>query len=329
MQLPPLPLIDGVFIIDNSGLEDLKCPRLFQYKQLNRKVAASSRAGANFGSTIHRGLETRYNRCGANSVDSITSIAIEADMLAWLTENPQPDMDFRNYNHACKMMAVYNSIYKNEQFKIVTAPATGKPIIEASFCLPFGEIEVEQRLGDAVLPSKHVPIYYSGKIDLGIQDNNGIWSFDHKTAFQFGEGFDKQMGMDGGQLGYCWALGQVLGTKPQGYIIDAIRVRRPKKQDEFGGIDCIDGTDFKRVPYYVSQDMLNEWREDVMQLIQNIFDYHANSHFPRHRWNCTNKFGVCDFYDVCSTPRAQRDMILESSLFEENTWSKGLKTENK
>ena len=133
--------------------------------------------------------------------------------------------------------------------------------------------------------------------------------------------------MDGGQLGYCWALGQVTGVKPQGYIIDAIRVRRPRKQDEFGGVDCIDGTDFKRTPYYVSQDMLDEWREDVLTLIKNIFDYHAAGYFPRHRWNCTNKFGMCDFYDVCSTPRAQRDMILESGQYEENKWTKGLKTE--
>lgn len=337
MQLPHIPLIDGAFIIDNSGLEDLKCPRLFQYKQLNRKVAANARAGANFGSTIHRGLETRYNRCGSNLVDATTAIHIEADMLAWLTENPQPDMDFRNYNHACKMMAVYNNIYKNEQFKIVVSPSSGKLVIEASFCLPFGSV-VKHRDDNHWFVTKEQnppassdfavhPIYYSGKIDLGIQDNNGIWSFDHKTAFQFGESFDKQMGMDGGQLGYCWALGQVLGTKPQGYIIDAIRVRRPKKQDEFGGIDCIDGTDFKRTPYYVSQDMLDEWREDTMQLIRNIFDYHANGHFPRHRWNCTNKFGMCDFYDVCSTPRAQRDMILESAMYEENIWNKGMKTE--
>lgn len=329
MNLPPLPLVGGAFIIDNSGLEDLKCPRLFQYKQLNRKVAANARAGANFGSTIHRGLETRYNRCGPNRVDELTKVAIDADMLAWLAENPQPDMDFRDYNHACKMMAVYNNIYQNEQFKIVVSPTTSKPIIEASFCLPFGEIRLKEPNPNLPNGGWFIPIYYSGKIDLGIQDNNGIWSFDHKTAFQFGESFDKQMAMDGGQLGYCWALGQVLGVKPQGYIIDAIRVRRPKKQDEFGGIDCIDGTDFKRTPYYVTDDMLAEWREDVMQLIKNIFDYHASGHYPRHRWQCTNKFGMCDFYDVCSTLRNQREMVLESGMYEENTWSKGLKTDNK
>lgn len=309
--MKPLPLIDGCFLIDNSGLEKLKCPRMFEYSELERKVPVAERAGANFGSTIHRGLETRYKRVGTGLVDDVTKVAIEGEMLAWLTENPQPENDFRNYNHACKMMQVYNSIYPKEDFKILSNKE-GKPIIEATFALPFSEVE-------------NTPLIYCGKIDLGIEDRNGIWSFDHKTAFQFGDTFDKQLAMDGGQLGYCWALQQVTGQQPQGYIIDAIRVRRPTKKDEFSEKSCIDGTDFKRTPYYVSQDMLDEWRNDVLTLVQNIFAYHANGHFPRHRWNCTNKFGLCDYYDVCSTVTQQREQILNGSLFEDNQWTKGLK----
>jgi hypothetical protein len=324
MTLTLLPLTDGAFLIDNSDLEKLRCPRAFQYSELNRRSAIAERAGANFGSTIHRGLETRYNNVGTNEVDDLTKVKIEADMLAWLSENPQPENDFRNYNHACKMMAVYNNIYKKEEFEILKNQA-GKPIIEATFALPFGEIPATESLYVNQGTDDLVPIIYCGKIDLGIEDHNGIWSFDHKTSFQFGDTFDKQMAMDGGQLGYCWALSQVTGKKPQGYIIDAIRVRRPSKKDEFSEKSCIDGTDFKRTPYYVSQDMLDEWKADVLALIQNIFAYHAAEHFPRHRWNCTNKYGMCDYYDVCSCPREQRDMILNGSLFEENTWTKGLK----
>lgn len=328
MNLPPLPLVDGCFLIDNSGLEKLKCPRAFQYSELNRKSAAAERAGANFGSTIHRGLETRYGLAGTEVVNETVACSINNAMQQWLQENPQPESDFRNFNHACKMMQVYNNIYKKEEFKILTNQQ-GKPIIEATFALPFGSITVNDKYNPNSITGfdqHQVPIIYCGKIDLGIEDHNGIWSFDHKTAFQFGDTFDKQMAMDGGQLGYCWALSQVTGKKPQGYIIDAIRVRRPTKKDEFTEKSPIDGTDFKRTPYYVSQDMLDEWKKDVLTLIQNVFAYHANNHFPRHRWNCTNKFGLCDFYDVCSTNQEQRDMILNGSLFEENTWSKGLKT---
>ncbi len=321
--MKPLPLIDGAFIIDNSGLEKLKCPRAFEYSELERKTPVAEKAGANFGSTVHRGLETRYQLCGGNAVTPDKQILINSAMADWLEENPQPPNDFRNFNHACKMLETYNHIYKKEDFKILTNQQ-GKPIIEASFALPFGSVTLFDHSPSNRL---EIPVYYSGKIDLGIEDHNGIWSFDHKTAFQFGEAFDKQMAMDGGQLGYCWALSQVTGKKPQGYIIDAIRVRRPLKRDEFSDKVSIDGTDFKRIPHYVSQDMLDEWRKDVLCLIKNIFDYHTNGHFPRHRWNCTNKFGMCDYYDICSTVIGQREQILNSSLFEENKWSKGLKIE--
>lgn len=310
--MKPLPLLDGAFLSDNSGIEKLRCPRMYEYSEIERRSPVADRAGANFGSTIHRGLETRYNLVGIDSVPESTNTAIESAMHEWLQEHPQPEQDFRDFNHACKMMRVYNRIYGKEMFEILKTPS-GKPIIEATFALPLDTID-------------NIPIIYTGKIDLGIKDHNGVWSFDHKTTFQFGDTFDAQMSMDGGQLGYCWALGQTLGVKPQGYIIDAIRVRRPKKRDEFGGVDCIDATDFKRTPFPVTDDMLAEWREDTLSLIKNIFDYNKAGKFPRHRWQCTNKFGICEYFEVCNTRRDQREIILQSGLFEENSWSAGLKT---
>ena len=307
----PLPLVDGAFIIDNSSIEKWKCPRAWEYNELHGRTPADARAGANFGSTVHRGLETRYKVCGRDEVTPDATSMIEAAMHGWLESSPQPENDFRNFDHACKMLRVYNQIYRKEGFTILKN-SNGKPIIEASFALPFGRV-------------MDTPIIYSGKIDLGIEDNNGIWSHDHKTAFQFGDTFTKQMSMDGGQIGYCWALGQATGRRPAGYIIDAIRVRKPSVRASFTGEAPIDATDFTRTPYYVTPDMIEEWKSDVLAIITDIFLAHSRNHFPRHRWQCTNKFGPCDYFDVCSTPRAQRHLVLASNLFVANTWTKGLK----
>ena len=335
MNLPPLPLVDGCLIFDNSSIEKYRCPRLWQYSELDLKSPVAARAGANFGSTIHRGLETRYNVCGTEPVDAPAVITLESAMFRWLEEHPQPEQDFRNFDHACKMMRVYNKIYGREAFRIIPN-AHGKPLIENSFLFPFAFwdghdvnpwTQDHDKAQDMVLAGLS-PIYYSGKLDLGIEDNNGIWSFDHKTAFMFGEGFAKQMAMDGGQLGYTWALQQTTGRQPRGYIIDAIRVRRPTVKQGFTGESPIDATDFSRTPYDVTPDMLDEWRLDVMQIMKSILLNHTAGHFPRHRWQCVNKYGMCEFYDVCSTPRAQRDMVLNSGMFEENKWSKGLKTQS-
>lgn len=114
MTLPQLPLLDGCFLIDNSSLEKMKCPRLWEYSELRLRSAVAEKAGANFGSTIHRGLETRYGLVGAGPLTDHAINEIESAMRAWLNENPQPPGDFRDFNHACKMMRVYNQIYPQE-----------------------------------------------------------------------------------------------------------------------------------------------------------------------------------------------------------------------
>lgn len=367
-----LPIIDGALFFDNSALENLACPRKFYYKVIERIVKSGTSAGANFGSTVHRGLETRYKLCNTSPViydkqikcdkckgtgqfsdvlnatwqtcsvcqgsgSSSAPVQINFSMLEWLDAHPQPQTEFRNYGHACNMLAVYNQQYGQEAFKILTTPE-GKPLVEASFALPFALLvkfeeyytvfewdgdEDFYRLQKQAAASRGmfcIKVYYTGKIDLGIEDNSGIWSFDHKTAFQFGDGFLQQMDMDAGQLGYMWALQQVTGKQACGYIIDAIRVRRPKKSDDpMAG--SIDATDFFRRPFFKPQETLLEWRKNVLSIILNIANMVEQGDFPMHRSQCISKYGACEFIDVCSTPPSQRDLIKNSGMYEENKWS--------
>jgi hypothetical protein len=326
-----LPLTDGAFLIDNSGIEQLRCPRLFQYSFIRRRSLVSAKAGRNFGSGEHVGLARRYLECNGNAcTESAFNQACE-DMRVYFDENPQPMQDFRDYNHACVVLRAYNEVYGNEPFEIVRNQQ-GELIVEKSFMLPFCCVALLDgvvitkfedfdlfRNGSPLLPLYKV--YYCGKLDLGIRDGHGLWVMDHKTTFQFGDTFDKQMQMDGGQIGYCWALSQVTGEKPRGYIIDAIRVRRPKREDIFTGAAPCDASDFKRMPFFITDDTIQEWRRDTEALIQDIFTHELRDYYPRHRWHCTNKFGTCDFFDVCSVSQASRESALASGLFEDNEWS--------
>lgn len=328
-----LPLIDGAFLIDNSAIEKLKCPRCFQYNQLYSKVAANAKAAPNFGQGVHRGLETRYKLVGTSLVDKPTSALIVSAMQQHFDENPQPASDFRDFGHACKVVDVYNHIYKTESFEILKNHE-GKPVIEASFMLPFAiklpndneVIPWENQAIEKITEYGWMPIYYCGKIDLGIRDYNAIWSFDHKTAFQYGDSWEAQMAVDGGQRGYVWALEQILGQKVAGYIIDGIRIRRPRVKDEFTGEASVDGTDFKRKPVYTPPEDIEEWKNDTLAILGDIFHYAERGYFPKHRWQCVGKYGICEYYDVCSMPESQRDTVLNSNLFEPNIWTKGLKT---
>lgn len=307
-----IPLLNGAFLIDNSGIELLRCPRLFLNVFLRRRVLASAKAGRNFGSTLHIGWATRYSLLGPKRVDPLTEGAIRSAMYGWLEANPQPIEDFRNYAHACNVMGVYNQHYQDEPFEVVANPSDGKMIVEKPFALPFGLVD-------------GIPIIYIGKIDIGIRNTEGVWSFDHKSAFQFGRTFEAQMQQDGGQLGYTWALKNILGpdVKVNGYIIDAVRIRRPRKEDRYSdsGGPPVDASDLLRIPYHVSDDALAEWQDDTTELIRSIFHYCRTDKFPRHRWHCTNKYGTCDMYDVCSLPRGARENALYGNMYEPNTWS--------
>src|SRR6267142_3078694 len=310
--IPTLPLVNGAFLIDNSTLEKLKCPRLYQLEPLNKRVLADAKAGRNFGSTLHRGWEVRSKLCGNKAVNSDYVPLINNAMLEWLNDNPQPLEDFRNFNHACEVMRVYNNYYKDEPYKILINPKTLDPLVECSFALPLGTVW-------------NTPVLWCGKLDLLTEWDTGVWAGpDHKTTFQFGENWEKSMMTDSGQCGYTWAARQVLGpsVKVNGYIIDGVRIRAPRKKDLYDeDKPPVDKTDFKRIPYYVSDDDIEEWKEDTLALIADIFHHHSRSFFPRSRPHCVGKFGPCDMFNICTLPRARRHDALMGTAYEDNHWS--------
>lgn len=300
---------DGSISLDNSNIEQLQyCPRSWLLKYGLKRISAAPSAGRNFGSGLHEGWAIRYRTCGENEVFQTTEATIVTEMLKFFQANPQPESDFRNPDHAVTVMKAYNRHYKMEPFKILTA--NGSPICESSFKLLIGEIN-------------GVKVYYTGKIDLGIQDTTGLWVMDHKTAFQFGRHFEMEMARDTGQLGYCWSFWKLFGTLPTGYITNAVRIRRPKKEDEYCGVAPCDHTDFKRLVTCVTEEQLVEFTETVLTWASLLLWHSERNNFPRvsGKRGCIGKYGPCDYYDLCNAPIAAREGILSSSNFIDNKWS--------
>lgn len=316
--LPPLSLVDGAFLIDNSSLEHFQaCRRFYELADIRHYCVSASRAGRNFGSAMHVGWKRRY-LYGSNRPSSAHFETVLNDMREYFDANPPPTDDFRSFAHAERMMNAYLDFYGNEPFKILTTPS-GEPFVERSFAFELGTVQ-------------NVPIVYTGRIDLALENNDGVWNLDHKTTFQYGSGFDDDMAVNGGQIGYVWATRKVLGTHTNGYIINGVRVRRPSKASKYvdsNGPDAsVFNEDFKRMPFFVSDDCIEEWRTDVLALITDLFFNHDRGFFPKSRKACVTKYGRCDFYECCSAPIASRQSILDSSLFQINEWSPLNKTTN-
>ncbi len=328
-KLPELrllpPLVDGgnpVLLIDNSTLDLYTCPREGEYAHIRNWVANNEKAALNFGAACHEGWRWRYTVCGSAKLDEPAQLAQNEIIQRHFDAKPQPENDHRQPSLALECMARYNDLYQQEQWEIVKNPKTGKRAVEQSVMCFLATMPIVALDGHT---SNLVDVYYTGRIDLIISDCHGLWCMDHKTTFQFGESFSSTMSMTDQMPGYAWAWQQMTGELLTGYIINAIRVRRPTPaaqlaEDFFriGGKD----TDFQRLPFYLNQDRIDEWKENAIARVETILHHHAIGNFPMNRTQCVRKWGKCQFFDVCSAQRGSRlDILEQTQAYIQNDWS--------
>ena len=326
--MTPLPLIDGALHIDNSFLEALQtCPRALEYKHIVRRHLSSARPAISFGTAIHEALDIRYARYG--DLDAITQAQCETEQYAALQEHfsqaPPPEGDWRDLNWAATIVKAYNEHYMVEPFNLLS-DEEGHVIVERAFKIPFlgfnpesGEVYRIDNVS-ALQEDIHVPIFYTGRIDLPVSWDGHLIVLDHKTTSFIGDSFWEDLRVSPQQTGYCWAWYRLTGQKPIGFCVNAIRTRalplRPK-----GGINEWWGENFQRSKEYLSDHHYDEWEQNTTALIEEFLWHCSRSYFPMKKKWCVGKYGRCQFYDVCYTPADQRPMMLESTEFEEYKWN--------
>lgn len=324
-----LPLIDGCFIIDNSMLEKFQsCPYEWQLAYAQKRIASSNRAGLNFGSACHLALNLHYL-----GQDSKIPHALEKHFET----SPEPVGDYRNLNMATEWWSQYQKCYPKEPFEILRLKDE-RLFVERSFLRAFGYVEnrkfftapstytpITSEWVEMIKKANALPILYSGRIDLGVQDN-GEWVIDHKSAFQFGKSFTAEMTATPQLRGYCWEFNNYYGQLPKGYIINAFRVRPPTKESQYdssalfriGGKD----PDFQRIAVQITQDDIDEWQQNTFNLIEEVLFHAKRGTFGKHKKSCVSKYGPCQFYELCnSVAKEYRESYLASNVFQDNTWS--------
>lgn len=307
MNLPPLPLTNGAFLIDNSTLEKLQCcPREMEYSAMRKRIGAGVKPSLNFGSAIHSALEHRYKEYKNESPDIFLEEAQAKLLSEYFDLNPNPIDDFRNTNWAIELMKMYNQKYNVEPFNLLVDKA-GKTMVELSFALPLVEIN-------------KIPIIYSGRIDLPVMWDNQLIIIDHKTTSMLGPQYFEEFKMSAQPLGYAWAFEQLTGQKVAGYGINAIRVRSIPAKPKAGIASWWDET-FQRDKTYIRPRQLEEWKNNVIHLIEEFFWHISKDYLPMKTKWCVGKYGRCQYFDVCSLPQESRALMLESNNFTANTWS--------
>lgn len=322
MKPVPLRLTDGVLFIDNSSLSLInECMRKASYALGYRRKQARDETALRFGGIMHKVLETRY-RQGTVCNSSIENAMIDTARSEFQLWQP-PEGDFRNLDQAVACLTKYNKTYPTESFEIIEV--AGHRGTETPFAVPFGELEIQKELcvqdvNPEIDPEPKMkfidtlPVVFTGRIDLVIQDANGIWLMDHKTSSIGGSNLFAPFYIDSQFKGYAWALKQLLGqdSYPSGVLINALINRRPTRTGK--------SIEFLRDTITFTKDVIEEWHTSFMTTLQLYLACIEVQQFPMQTPACVSKYGRCEFYDVCQLPLAQRDLMLNSGNYVDRTW---------
>ncbi len=323
----PLPLTRGAFFFDNSLLENyLGCPFKMEAANLQCRIAIGGRTALSFGSAIHLILDYRYSRFGSD-LDNASIVQCEDGQRQLLelhfAENPVGEGEWRNLNWAIELSRAYNQRYTVEPFNLVTVD--GKPVVERPFAIPFlayNEINGTTRRINSLeeVNPWEIPIIFTGKIDMAVLYNSGIFPWDHKTDSQLGESYHDKMRIRPQFMGYSWAWWKITGVAPQGFFVNGIRSKDKPAKPPIGGWGTWWSASFHRVIEYIDQAALVDWEENTHLVLDTLFWHQRRGIFPRNKNHC-GAFGKCEFYNVCYGAPTDRQALLDGSMFTHNDWS--------
>lgn len=311
---------DYILRIDNSTLERFQsCPRSSEYYVIERRTTHPTEALV-AGGALHQGLEHMYRS------PSLTASVPRAQEIArqWFIDHACP-LSWRTPDLVCKALKNYASMYEaNDPWDIVVH--NDERFVEKSFEVGLGHFDLDCVLpyskkfltgkgDDNQLKVRRLYAVWIGKIDLLVRSVNGLYVLDHKTTSLLGSTFYKQFELGQQPLGYVWAANKIFGEMPNGFIVNVIYWRPPRKNEAMGRVE------FSRNMFNYQPSVIAEWETDVMNSIADFVGNLQRGYFSGYRMWCVNKYGMCPYHEVCTLPTlAQRKVYLNTSQFEHVVW---------
>lgn len=316
--------------IDNSALSNfLSCPRSYEYNVIYGRDTAN-RDALNYGSAIHHALEMFYKY----DLDVEATIAALQDAFH---AKPTDSDSWRTFEHGAEAIRRYIAWHTQMPPWQLLSDRSGVRCVENSFRhflfswvperplvldwpiqLVADNVKEETSLVDAVAartmrtPVSQIDVYFTGKIDMLVEQDGTTFVVDHKTTSIEGSTFWAQFNLSRQMRGYCWAAAQMRGHAVNAAMIDAIIGRKPTKT----GI----AHEYSRQRYHYSNEQLADWHRSTVAHIHSLLEMFARGYFPENTDSCYGKFR-CQFSDVCTLPRATQPSALRSGAFAPRTWN--------
>lgn len=282
------PVITFPQAIDNSLLSTFKrCPTAAYWESIRKKRIASPNVHLNAGGAFAHGLEVTRDAFYNRDVPSDDAIALGIEALIGYWKDI--DGKIRTTKTLDRMVGAlieYFELWKMESD--VFRPyrkSDGTHAIEFNFAIP---------LEDILHPETGEPIIYCGRLDMLVQDSNGlILVEDDKTASQLGDQWIKNWNLDSQFTGYCWAMRQH-DIPVAGALIRGISILK----DRYGSAQAIT---------YRSQRECEEWLSMTKYYIKSLIAMWQSGFYPKtlDKFSC-NSYGGCSYEQLCKTDNPER-----------------------
>lgn len=307
------------FLVDNGLVEHITtCPTKANYKYVYGKSTAAESAALRFGRNIHTALayHNKMQFFGKEPKEDVQLRILENRFLTTPTELE----GWRNLDSAIKVIRGYNASPMGREAHIKAHPVTGLPMVEHPFAIDTKRVVQGYR------------IIYIGRIDRTTKMPEGTFVRDYKTTSMLGDSFWSEAAISEQYRGYCWAYRESTGEEPIGYCVDAIGIRESLQNAVWDDVlqKVVPPKNSKAVPLSFETErfftahpsgQLDEWFENMLQQVDTFLFHLKKNVFPRHHYHCRMKYGLCEYYDVCSLPERSRESVLNSNAFQENKWT--------
>jgi len=162
-------------------------------------------------------------------------------------------------------------------------------------------LEIEVVKGKIIYEDDEVRIMWKAKYDMISDNNTGIFPVDHKTMKQRRD----TNSLNNQFKGQCL----LLGTRQM--FINKVGFQKSLKPSE----------KFTRPPVSYTFDQLLEWQSvTVPYWVKTMLMYNESGYWPPNYTHCENKYGFCQFKEICEVDRNLRNEALGIGFYVAQPW---------
>ncbi|MGC1582522.1 MAG: PD-(D/E)XK nuclease family protein, partial [Candidatus Acidiferrales bacterium] len=166
-----------------------------------------------------------------------------------------------------------------------------------------------------------VMVYWLGRPDLIIIENDRLIPLDHKTVDRIESRQAAKYKPHPQTAGYIIAAQSIadsLGIKTEvdRCLINAVARSEPTEHPKDGK----PRSRFMKIPISYSQDELTEWAEQILGKARRLRYSIEHNEWLRNETQC-HIYSGCSFRPVCSVPRGSRELILKSNYTKIEAWA--------